>query len=150
MLPAFSLDFGPRLLAALGLTGRSVRRLDLRVAVNEAVTLDVEEFVARDSAEAMLGELERRRFVLIEEATLAKTWRAVAVEPPDAAGFVWVLDAARPDVGVELAYYTRGKFQAAESAGDTEDLAGITVDPTHWQWAAAPPWPFSRATGAPK
>lgn len=150
MLPAFSLDFGPRLLAALGLTGHSVRRLDLRVAVNEAVILDVEEFVARDSAEALLGELQRRRFVLVEEATLAKTWRSVD-EYPLVAGFVWVLDAGRPDDGIELAYhYGDGKFQDAESAGDREGLSVVDLYPTHWQWAGAPPWPFSRATGVPE
>lgn len=148
MPPVFGIDIGPRLLAALGLTGRSVRRLDLRFAVGDVVTLDVEEFVSRDSVEAMLGELERRRFVLVDESTLAKTWRTVAVEPPDAAGFVWILDAARPARGVELAYYTGGKFQDAESAGDREGWSVIDLFPTHWQWAAAPPWPFSRATGA--
>lgn len=68
MTPALGINIGPSILKALGLEGRKVRGLDIRIRPKEAVTVVVEELLINSHSQPFVNALAE--YVLLPKPSI--------------------------------------------------------------------------------
>lgn len=115
-----------RIADALGLTGRMIRTVELRAAVDEVVGIKTEEFVHRDDIPGVLAVLEERRYVAIP--VNAPRWTPVGDRMPPPYTDIIVLRLVNGEYETNVAYIdSQGKIREYGGAA-----YGVSDGVTHW------------------